>query len=365
MGRPKNVYRGKRKYGWIITLVLFLVIFVLMAAVWLFYYLQKYIVYGKDGLSLVLPFMQEETPPEDPAGLDDLIEVAPPVDAEVVVTAPDFSGLETMAGEDAEAIHAKYIPAENVTAANLNYYAAAFSDLNADALVLQLKPVSGDLSYFSSLSVASSYDVNGTESLDEALTALKNKGAYLVAEISCLADDAMATRNTPLALRSGSGGVLTDGTGAWLDPYNLATRAYIAGLMEEIAAMGFDEVLLVNIAYPDAEDVLFSQAMSYSPDPVSCVSSISLFLRNKADELGIRLSAAVDAEALRAGESASAGQDLDFFFKVFDRVYVETESNYYLSDMSALNGALGVSSSPRVVPVANGFTPESASYVIR
>lgn len=365
MGRPRTVYRGKRKYGWLITLALFLVILVLMAAIWLFYYLQKYIVYSKDGLSLVLPSMQEETQTEDPAGLDDLIQVASPVDAEVVITAPDFSDLEVMAGEDVEAIHAKYISAENVTAANLEYCAATFSDLNADALVLQLKPVSGRLSYFSTLAVADSYDVNGTEALGEALTALKDKGAYLVAEISCLADDAMASRNTPLALRDGSGGVLTDGTGAWLDPYNLETRAYITGLMEEIAAMGFDEVLLVNIAYPDAENVEFSQAMSYAPDPVSCVSSISLFLRNEADELDIRLSAAVDAEALRAGESASVGQDLEFFFKVFDRVYVETESNYYLSDMSTLNGALGESGSPRVVPVANGFTPDTASYVIR
>ncbi|MGN1001409.1 MAG: putative glycoside hydrolase [Oscillospiraceae bacterium] len=365
MGRPKNVYRGKRKYGWLITLILFLVIFVLMAAIWLFYYLQKYIVYDKDGLSLVLPSGQEDTLAEEPAPLDENLQVAPPVTADVVVTAPDYSGLEVMAGENVTAIRAKYIPAENVTAANLNYCAATFSDLEADALVLQLKPVSGFLSYFSSLKITSSYDVNGLELLDEALAALKDKGAYLVAEISCLADNAMASRNTPLALRNGSGGVLTDGTGAWLDPYNLGTRDYLAGLLEEIAAMGFDEVLLVNIAYPDAEDVQFSQAMSYSPDPVSCVSSLSLFLRDKADELGLRLSAAVDAEALRAGNSAGAGQDLSFFFKVFDRVYVETESNYYVSDMSTLESALGRSGSPRIVPIAGGFVPESVSYVLR
>lgn len=364
MNRPKNVYRGKRKYGWLITLIMFLLIFMLMAAVWLFCYLQKFIVYDKDGVSLVLPSGETELT-EEPTGREEQIEVADPVTAELVISAPDFSDMEAMTDGDVEDIHARYISAENVSASNLSYYAATFSELNADALVLQLKPVSGFLSYFSSLPLVSSYDVNGVEALAEPLTALKEKDVWLIAEISCLADDAMAVRNTPLALRSGSGGVLADETGAWLDPYNLETREYIAGIMEEIAAMGFDEVLLTNIAYPDAEGVQFSQPMSYSPDPVSCVSSISLYLREKADELGLKLSAAVDAEAMRNGESAAVGQDLGFFFKVFDRVYIDTGADNYFSDMSTLLSALGIGSSPRAVPMAVGFAPESGSYVLK
>jgi len=41
MTRLRPVYRGKRKYGWIITLVLFLLIFALMAGIWVFYDQQK------------------------------------------------------------------------------------------------------------------------------------------------------------------------------------------------------------------------------------------------------------------------------------------------------------------------------------
>ena len=40
MAVPKPVYRGKRKYGWLISLLLFLLILALMAGIWVFYDMQ-------------------------------------------------------------------------------------------------------------------------------------------------------------------------------------------------------------------------------------------------------------------------------------------------------------------------------------
>ena len=54
MARPRAIYRGKRKYGWIITVVLFLLIIAFMVGMWVFYDMQKYIRYEKDGLYLDL-----------------------------------------------------------------------------------------------------------------------------------------------------------------------------------------------------------------------------------------------------------------------------------------------------------------------
>ena len=48
MARPRAIYRGKRKYGWIITGVLFLLIIAFMVGMWVFYDMQKYIRYEKD-----------------------------------------------------------------------------------------------------------------------------------------------------------------------------------------------------------------------------------------------------------------------------------------------------------------------------
>ena len=60
MPRPRTVYRGKRKYSWIITLAVTLLVVVILLAVWLFYHLQRYIVYDKDGLRLDLSAQREE-----------------------------------------------------------------------------------------------------------------------------------------------------------------------------------------------------------------------------------------------------------------------------------------------------------------
>ena len=48
MARPRAIYRGKRKYGWIITVVLFLLIIAFMVGMWVFYDMQKYIRYEKN-----------------------------------------------------------------------------------------------------------------------------------------------------------------------------------------------------------------------------------------------------------------------------------------------------------------------------
>lgn len=364
MGRPKTVYRGKRKYGWLITLVLFILIFALMAAVWLFYYLQKYIVYDKDGLSLVLPFMEDDSGPAASQAPD--VVLADPVDADIVVELPDFSDMEPMAGEGLENMKAQYVAAENVSASNLRYCAALLNERGADTLVLQMKTAEGTLSYASGIALATGYGVNGTENLYECLDGLKEDGVYLVAEISCLVDNAMAERNAPLALKdAGTGAVLTDASGAWLDPYNDGTREYLFQLLAELAGMGFDEVLLTGLAYPRSDRVAFSQSMTAQPDPVSCVSSLSLYLREEADGLGLRLSVMADSAALRAGESVSVGQDLSFLFKVFDRVYVQTEYDYFNADLSALQSALGSTDGTRIVPVTTGYVPESSSWAAR
>ena len=69
MPRPKTVYRGKRKYSWLITLLVSTLALLLLLTVWMFYHLQTYLVYDKDGVRLVLPSERETlTPSELPSG---------------------------------------------------------------------------------------------------------------------------------------------------------------------------------------------------------------------------------------------------------------------------------------------------------
>jgi len=367
MSRPRTVYRGKRKYGWLISLLLFIVAIVVVLAAWLFYSLQTYIVYDKDGLHLELPSeageLAQTGETETETDLSELL--APPVNAEIVIGLPDYSHIEQLAGEDLEVLKAQYVAAENVSAANLPYYAASLDQSGGGALLLEMKTDEGMLSYASGIALTASYGVNGTEVLFDTIDALKEDGVYLAAEIGCLVDNAMAVRNAPIALKHAvTGSVLSDNSGMWLDPYNDVTREYLAALIRELADMGFDEVVLSGLYYPESDSVRYSQTMTAMPDPVSFVSSLAIYLRQVADEEGIRLSAYANGNGLRQAENKS-GQDMELFFKLFDRVFVETGYDYYNADMSTLQSYAGSAASSRVVPVTTAYIPESPSWTVK
>ena len=363
MSRPKPVYRGKRKYGWLISFVLFLLILAFMAGIWVFYDMQKYIVYEKDGLSLDTDggIVIEEGGDED----EDIL-ASPVTDAQVVVELPDFSDMKSMVSSDLSDIQALHVAGDNLKVQNLAYYPSllAESTTKYNCLVLHMKGDDGNLSYFSTIDMTNSYGVNGTESLKETLAALKDYGVWLVAEISCLADSAMAVRNAPISLKNATGGVLSDENGCWLDPYNSTTRGYIVDLMAEMKEMGFDEVLLTNVRLPSGVVIQYSQPMTAMPDGVSAVSSMCRHLREQADEIGIYLSAELDGTALREGKGAEIGQDADFFFKVFDRVYVKSDMDYYTTD-TALAMEKANNDTSRVVTTVEGFNLPSGSYFVR
>ena len=362
MPRPRTVYRGKRKYSWIITLIVFVLVALILVAVWLFSYLQRYIVYDKDSLRLVLPSERAETqkPGDGTAPVS-----APKVDVEIVVDRTDYSALELSAGQALSPLRGLFVPAEDVTAQNLEYYADSLGDF--DTLVLEMKGADGFLRWHSAIPLADSYGVNGTLEPAETLAKLRAKDIRLVAEISALMDETMATRNGPIALKNAvTGGVFQNSQGAWLDPCSDTVRAYLADLLTELAALGFDEVLLSGLYCPAVENLQFSQDMAMAPDTVSAVGSLSYFLRQTADALGLRLSAVVEAGALEVGESDAIGQNLAAFFNIFDRIaYDASDADGYLC-LSALEAALdGGDSETRILPVSDGYAPDRSSYIVK
>ncbi len=363
MPRPRTVYRGKRKYSWIITLAAMLVVIAIALAVWLFYYLQRFIVYDKDGLRLDLSAQREEI--LHPGAAEP---TAPPavqhVDVEIVVDQRDYSDIRTGAGRNLRPIHGVFVPAKDVTENTLKYYSENMGDF--DALVLELKGADGFLRWHSGVAQADSFALNGTLELAELLAPLKEQGVYLIAQISALADSAMAQRNAPIALKNAVTGQpfsAADGT-SYLDPYNDSTRAYLLALLTELQGMGFDEVMLSGVSCPDSDAVRFSMQMTKTPDSVTAVSSFALWLREQADPLGLRLSALIGSDALHS-DGGAAGQNPVLFFKAFDRVAVATDFDGFAADVAALETALGTRSSTRIVAVTEDYTPELESYIIR
>lgn len=349
MARPKNVYRGKRRWRWVITLLALILVLALALGAWLFSYMQRYVVYDRDGLRVVLPFERGTDGGADDGGGF----TAYDVDAEIAVEKPTFDGLDLGAGEGLSELHALYVPAASVKADTLKGYAATLPATEYNALLIQLKVPEGYLSCKSSVPLADSYGVNGTEDISEALYALEQAGIYLAAEVCTLRDDAMATRNTPIALKTSSGEVVTDSAGSWLDPYSEGTRDYYAALFAELEHLGFNEVVLTGLEYPDAQDVVFSLTLGGDTDRVSSISTFCVRMSRLARDAGLGCSAFCSESALRAGTSADKGQDISLFFKAFDRVYVKTDSENRAVDVRSLSPYAG-DAGTRIVPVCYG-----------
>ena len=355
MARPGTFYRGERSHGWIVTLIVSALVVMILLAIWLFYDLQQYIVYDKDGVQLVLPESRSGTqvsaaPDASGASAADL----PLIDVEIVVEQADYSDIAGTDGGGLTAIRGRFVPAESVTQATLDYYATDMGGY--DALVLELKTADGALHYHSHLALADSYDVNGTFDLQESVEKLRERDIWLVAQLSCLIDGTMAVRNSPIALKTAAGSLYINNGRAWLDPYSPVTRAYLTGMLEELADMGFDEVLLTDLWVPEDENLRYSSAMTAVPSAADAASSLALYLRGQADALGIRLSGTAERDA---------AQDLEVFFKAFDRVAFAADAYGYADELARLTDALGGDGDTRILPVAAGWRPEHASYVVK
>ena len=359
-------YRGEKRSTWVFTLLLSIPVALLVAFFWMFYDLQKDLVSEKDGLHL--DFGAEETAEEgeeESTGTVARREIQLLSDVEIVVDKTDYSHVVTTAGTGLRGYHGRFIPADNLTPTLLDSFVAGSGDYNA--LVLEVKPSSGMLAYSSAIPLAASYGVNGSLDLAAYVERLKAKGLYMVAQVSGLVDVAMSVRYSQIALKNASSGeVYMSGEGyGWLDPYSDQTRTYISGILEELKGMGFDEVLLSGIWCPGGEMLQFSTRMTETPDTQSAVSSFVLYLRRYAEKLDLKLSGIAEPAALRSGSTGALGQDLEVFFKAFDRVAFVDDGVSYAAFLTVLEELAGSDGGKRILPICTGYAPEHESYIIK
>lgn len=236
--RP-DVYKGRRKKLNVLGIVLSALAVLIVAVLVVFGAFQKYIVYKNSGISLELPILATSSPAPEPGE-----EGSPSVvTAELEITEPDFSDIESMVGEDQERIVAVHVPADKVTTESIGAYVEKLKSVGGNALVLELKPPSGQLVWASSSQVATDYGTAGTLDLAALVNELKMQDIYLIGQLCCCTDDLFVQRCPSAALALPSGTQFSNEEGYWLDPYNSMTSQYLRQLSLELADMGFDELL--------------------------------------------------------------------------------------------------------------------------
>lgn len=314
--RP-DVYKGRRKKLNVLGIVLSVLAVLIVALFVVFGAFQKYIVYENSGISIDMPILATQAPEgaTDASGFEQ-------VNAELEIGEPDYSDIESRVDEDMGSVKAIYVPTESVTAEGVTAYVNMLGSAGANGLVLDVKPVSGQLAWASTSQIANDYGTVGTTDLASLVSTLKKQDIYLVAQLSCCTDALMATRCPTAALTTQSGVPYSDSDGTWLDPYNSMTADYLVQLCTELADMGFDELLLKNLAMPQTDAALnYTVVLSSVPSPVSAVCGLAMDLTTQLANKDVLISAILDTQSLRSGLSAQSGQDISVFAKLFDRFY--------------------------------------------
>ena len=370
MARVQEFYKGKRKRRNYAVLPFLILLAVISVVLGLFYGMQKYAVTSKDGVAIRLPILEDgQSTTVDSEG--HVVREFEAVSVPLVFEEADYSYVRSKAGEYAPPVRAIFVPAENVNSNKIIEYAARL--VAGNALMLEMKPRSGQTLWESHTHMAEAYSLtmqnDVTAAMPEMIQMLKEKDIYLVAEISCCIDELLPTRTTAYCIHTETGLNYTDGLGTWLDPYSLDLRTWIAEMVRELWDLGFDEVVLKDVAHPslaEAIPLLYSREIS---TPRSSTAAVCGLAAGVADRLYDRQGKAVSIwcntrEAL-VRDDLTTGQNAVLFMSLFDRVYLDTDKYSYPYNVEDIESQVKTGSVyDRLVPVVINYIPDNTSWIL-
>lgn len=368
MARTSEYYRGKRKKRNRILIPTAVFLGLLSLVVVLFYGMQKYAVITKDSVRIESPLLaasedgESETAGETHAELEK-------TDAVIQFDEPDYSDVEARSVGSLGAVRAIFVSADELYPEKIEEYADRL--IVGNALVLEMKPRTGILKWDSKAWSATAFSLAGdplSDQMKALLASLKQDKVYLVAQISICRDELYASRSTVVALRNDAGFNYMDEDGYWLDAYSLDLRDYTVSMARELYAMGFDEVVLADVAHPvlpeDAPPLQYTRDMSTPPSAVNAVCGFALSVAEQLEDREGKLSIYVDSSSALLGRDSENGQDGNLFFKLYDRVYFMTDRyayNFNVADLS--NKPIKGNLSERFVPVVYNYLPDNPDQV--
>ena len=370
MARVQVFYKGRRKrrnYLFIPFVILLAIISVGMVT---FYGLQKYAVINKDSVSIELPILADKNAVFDSQGHE--IKSFDPVNVSVVFEEPDYSGVEAVAGAEVKPMRAIFVPYTDLNHDKLQEYVGRLNQGNA--LLLEMKPRSGQLMWESQAEMAVNYGISvatdTTAAVRDFLAEMEEKDIYLAAQISCCIDNLLPTRTSAYTIKNEVGMNYQDEKGLWLDAYNEAVRKYAAQMAQELFDMGFDEVVLADVAHPTLTEpvtLLYTNEISTQRDTSLAVCGFAVSVaRQLQDRESGALSIYCDTRPGLVKPDLTTGQDARLFMKLYDRVYLKTDKSAYPYNVDDIQSNVTIGSVyDRLMPVVENYIPsDNSSWVL-
>ena len=370
MARVQVFYKGRRKRRNYLFIPFVILLAIVSLGMVTFYGLQKYAVINKDSVSIELPILADKNAVFDSQGHE--IKSFDPVNVSVVLEEPDYSGIEAVAGEKVKPMRAIFVPYTDLNHDKLQEYVSRLNQGNA--LLLEMKPRSGQLMWESQAEMAVNYGISvpseTTAAVRDFLAEMEEKDIYLAAQISCCIDNLLPTRTSAYTIKNEVGMNYQDGNGLWLDAYNDAVRKYAAQMAQELFDMGFDEVVLADVAHPTLTEpvtLLYTNEISSQRDTSLAVCGFAVSVaRQLQDRESGALSIYCDTRPGLVKTDLTTGQDARLFMKLYDRVYLKTDKSAYPYNVEDIQSNVTIGSVyDRLMPVVENYIPsDNSSWVL-
>lgn len=338
----------------VIVIVLAVVVLSLILTIW---GLQRYMVYSSDGGKLVLPWSQQTDGSEGSAQPEEGAVTSEP-DISDVVTSESTTPQEPAVGE--QAISAIRITQEELLNGDVS---ALLEQRGANGVVLEMKSAGGQLSYVSSLDLATQLGTSAqattdpttgaqTDPVAEAVQELKNQGVYTIAYVDCFEDGTLGNLETYAILtNSGYRWKGPNNDIRWGSPTNADVRNYLTGIVGELAQMGFDEILLDNAGYPTAGNLNYIRK-GEAYDSTQFATIIGNFYTQAAQAAangGAKLSVITDQDIITSGNNSTnsqlSGQTLENL-ATLNRVWLELDPGTDATELTRTLTEAGMNDRP-------------------
>ena len=370
MARVQVFYKGRRKRRNYLLIPFVILLAIISVGMVTFYGLQKYAVINKDSVSIELPILADKNVVFDSQGHQ--IKSFDPVNVSVVFEEPDYSGVQAVAGADVEPMRAIFVPYTDLNHDKLQEYVSRLNQGNA--LLLEMKPRSGQLMWESQAEMAVNYGISvptdTTAAVRDFLAEMEEKDIYLAAQISCCIDNLLPTRTSAYTIKNEIGMNYQDEKGFWLDAYNEAVRKYAAQMAQELFDMGFDEVVLADVAHPTLTEpvtLLYTNEISTQRSTMLAVCGFAVSVaRQLQDRESGALSIYCDTRPGLVKPDLTTGQDARLFMKLYDRVYLKTDKSAYPYNVEDIQSNVTIGSVyDRLMPVVENYIPsDNSSWVL-
>lgn len=338
----------------VIVIVLAVVVLSLILTIW---GLQRYMVYSSDGGKLVLPWSQQTDGSEGSAQPEEGAVTSEP-DISDVVTSESTTPQEPAVGE--QAISAIRITQEELLNGDVS---ALLEQRGANGVVLEMKSAGGQLSYVSSLDLATQLGTSAqattdpttgaqTDPVAEAVQELKNQGVYTIAYVDCFEDGTLGNLETySILTNSGYRWKGPNNDIRWGSPTNADVRNYLTGIVGELAQMGFDEILLDNAGYPTEGNLNYIRK-GEAYDSTQFATIIGNFYTQAAQAAangGAKLSVITDQDIITSGSDSTnsqlSGQTLENLASL-NRVWLELDPGTDATELTRTLTEAGMNDRP-------------------